>query len=70
MKPVNELNTERDTVPCTYCKEPTYMLGTKLCDRCWELSTRIRHDHALAAAMLAENGYTVVVAPKPKGTKE
>ena len=58
-----------DTVPCNYCKEPTFMLGTKLCDRCWELSTRIRHDPTLAATMLAEYGYTVVVAPKSKGSK-
>lgn len=55
-----------DAIPCTYCKEPTFMFGTKLCDRCWELSIRIRHDHALAAAMLVQHGYSVT-APEPKG---
>jgi rubrerythrin len=26
-----------ETVPCTTCGTPTRMLGTKLCDPCWEL---------------------------------
>jgi hypothetical protein len=29
------------TVPCKYCEEPTEMLGTKQCDNCWEVATRI-----------------------------
>ena len=30
-----------ETVPCKYCGEPTPMLGTKMCDKCWELECRI-----------------------------
>lgn len=42
------------TTPCTICKKPTPMLGTKLCDRCWELSSRIRDAPDLARKILAE----------------
>lgn len=41
-----------DRVPCRVCGEPTRMLGTKLCDRCWELTTRIRSDPELARKIL------------------
>jgi len=41
------------TVPCRICGKPTPMLGTKLCDRCWELETRIRHDPEIARKILA-----------------
>jgi len=44
--------TKEETVPCTWCGKPTTMLGTKLCDRCWELETRIHHDPKLAKRML------------------
>ncbi len=27
---------DRETTPCTQCSTPTPMLGTKLCDPCWE----------------------------------
>jgi len=29
------------TVPCKWCDTPTPMLGTKECDGCWELRTRL-----------------------------
>lgn len=29
------------TVPCRICTKPTPMLGTKLCDPCWELNSRL-----------------------------
>lgn len=32
---------EAETIPCRICGEKTPMLGTKLCDRCWELESRI-----------------------------
>ncbi len=41
------------TCPCTWCGRPTKMLGTKLCDPCWELERRVRMDPLLAARMLA-----------------
>lgn len=40
------------TIPCRICGEQTPMLGTKLCDRCWELETRIHHDPELARKIL------------------
>lgn len=44
-----EIEMEEDkTVPCRICTVPTPMLGTKLCDRCWELETRIHADLILA----------------------
>ena len=36
------------TTLCRLCGTPTPMLGTKLCDRCWELEGRIEMDFALA----------------------
>lgn len=34
-------NRPEPTVPCTYCGEPTNMLGTKLCHWCYEVTTRL-----------------------------
>jgi len=31
----------KETVPCTICGDPTWMLGTKLCDACWEFDHRV-----------------------------
>lgn len=36
------------TVPCKWCRHPTPMLGTQLCDPCWELLTRIERAPELA----------------------
>jgi hypothetical protein len=33
--------TEPQTVPCTYCGDPTDMTATKLCDQCWEVERRL-----------------------------
>lgn len=30
-----------EKVPCTFCEQPTLMLGTKMCDNCWELRSRL-----------------------------
>lgn len=38
---------------CRFCGTPTPMIGTKECDRCWELRTRIEGDPVLAAEILA-----------------
>ena len=43
---------DRETVACSICGTPTPMLGTKLCDRCWELKTRIEADPELAQKIL------------------
>ena len=32
---------KKETVPCKTCGKPTPMLGTKLCDSCWEVETRL-----------------------------
>jgi hypothetical protein len=53
---------KQTTIPCTWCGTPTRMLGTKLCDGCWELEGRVRRDPELATKMLAGiTGKTVVL---------
>lgn len=42
----------KEMIPCQWCGTPTRMLGTKECDRCWELRSRIQHDMSLAKQML------------------
>jgi len=42
----------RPTVPCRHCSDPTPMLGTKMCDRCWELEWRVKDKPAVAAKIL------------------
>lgn len=32
------------TTPCKYCGRKTRSTGTKLCDKCWELKTRMEGD--------------------------
>lgn len=32
---------EEETVLCKWCDEPTSMLGTEECNRCWEVTTRL-----------------------------
>ena len=32
---------ESDTVPCKFCRKPTKMEGTMMCDNCWEVDKRI-----------------------------
>lgn len=32
---------EKETIPCTTCGTPTTMLGTKLCNNCWEVQRRL-----------------------------
>lgn len=39
-------------IECRICDEETVMLGTKLCDRCYELETRIREAPELARKIL------------------
>jgi len=33
---------DRESIECRICGEQTFMLGTKLCDNCWEVETRLR----------------------------
>lgn len=42
----------QEIIKCTLCGNPTTMLGTKLCDRCWELKSRIEADPDLAKKIL------------------
>ena len=39
-------------VPCIWCTTLTDKEGTRMCDRCWELSRRIRMDLDLTRLML------------------
>lgn len=45
-------SSPKPTVACRICSNPTPMLGTKLCDRCWELEKRIHADPELAQRIL------------------
>ena len=42
----------RPRVPCKWCGTPTPMLGTKMCDGCWELEHRIIGQPELALRMV------------------
>lgn len=35
------MRNEKETVPCRLCGVDTPMIGTRLCNRCWELESRI-----------------------------
>lgn len=41
-------------VECKWCGGKTHMTATKLCDRCWELESRIGANPELARRMLQE----------------
>jgi hypothetical protein len=43
---------QRQVVNCSECGDWTPMVGTELCDRCWELKTRIEQDPELAPKIL------------------
>jgi hypothetical protein len=45
----------QNTVPCKRCGDETRMLGTKLCDNCWELESRLAGLWARARHLTAEN---------------
>lgn len=40
------------TVPCKYCTRVTRMTGTRMCNNCWELETRMLADPASARKIL------------------
>ncbi|KKM17320.1 hypothetical protein LCGC14_1676940 [marine sediment metagenome] len=52
---------------CTLCGQETPMIGTRLCDRCWELKSRIEADPDLARKILMEYNET---RPPYKNGKE
>lgn len=58
------MNSE-ETTACTLCDKQTPMLGTKLCDRCWELQSRIKSDPELARAILEEVDKTQLPPRRP-----
>lgn len=43
---------DNPTVPCKWCRGPTWHTGTGCCDNCWELHSRIERDPHLAARIL------------------
>lgn len=45
------LKGENDCVPCGLCGTPTPMTGTKRCDSCWEIETRISNPAGRAIAL-------------------
>lgn len=51
--------TKDEEIPCRLCTKPTRMLGTKLCNGCWELETRIHSDPEIAIKILNKLGFEV-----------
>jgi hypothetical protein len=47
----------QELVDCRLCTGKTPMRGTRLCDRCWELDSRVRADPEIAMYILTELGY-------------
>lgn len=41
-----------ETVKCKWCGKETFNLGTKECNGCWELRSRIEADMELASRIL------------------
>lgn len=41
-----------EVISCELCDNLTTMLGTKRCDRCWELESRIKQDLDLAKRII------------------
>lgn len=48
---------DQPTVPCKWCKAPTWHTGSGCCDNCWELQHRIQGNPALAARILSETSH-------------
>jgi hypothetical protein len=45
---------EEKNVPCKLCNTPTTFTGTELCNRCWELKSRIEMHPELARKILED----------------
>lgn len=43
---------QSEVCECQWCGQETYFIGTRACNRCWELSHRIEMDIKLAEKML------------------
>ncbi len=58
-----------NVIACRLCGLPTEMLGTKLCDRCWEIEHRVQADPAIAVKVLEAMGFKVDCSEykKPRG---
>jgi len=52
-------------IDCLLCGGETTMLGTKRCDRCWELESRINADPELALKILTELNKTPLPPCRP-----
>lgn len=49
----NDFNRfDQKIIKCKLCGGKTTMLGTKLCDNCWELKTRIYHNLNIAKRII------------------
>ncbi|MEJ2248081.1 MAG: hypothetical protein P8Y70_00295 [Candidatus Lokiarchaeota archaeon] len=49
VKPIEQTTTENleKYIPCKYCYNKTNMLGTQLCDNCYEIETRLKNNPEL-----------------------
>jgi hypothetical protein len=60
----------QETTDCRYCGKQTPMLGTKLCDPCWELKRLINHSPELARQILEEVDKTQLPPRRPASKTE
>lgn len=51
-KESREYAKKTDIGECELCGDPTRMTGNRMCNRCWELETRIRMDPELSQKIL------------------
>lgn len=47
------MNDKPETVPCVICGEQTPYISTELCNKCWEISRRIRSNPVLLKKIVA-----------------
>jgi hypothetical protein len=53
-------------IPCTMCGDPTRMLGTKLCDGCWECRRGISRKNAAAVLQIVLEALLQPIDTAPK----
>lgn len=39
---LNDADITRECIPCCICGDPTFMRGTKLCNGCFEVESRLK----------------------------
>lgn len=51
------MSRRADTVPCTFCGEDTEMVGTRLCDPCWDVRAAVMRKPEVALKIVRDLGF-------------